>query len=177
VPRALTAGLAAVLLALHGWAELSAAPSSLTLVPPVRAAAGSFLGVGLTLPADDRGLKVTNTVATDVDHDGDVDAVALTRRGRILVWINSGDGRLVRLVPEQKRPKRTRVAGPASALVATFAAGAPDRLDGQLGTRSEAPPARNFRKAHTQPSAVSVQRHLKTSATRGPPALTTRLVL
>ncbi len=175
MPRALLAGLAAAVIALHAWAQPTAEPS-VSLLPAAHAASVPFAGVGLSLPAADRGLRVTNTLATDVDRDGDLDAVAMTRRGRVLVWINGGDGRLVRLVPEQRRPKRSRLSGPVSALVATRAVSTSDRLDGLTGARSVGRPAPAVRSRHSQSAVPAIQRHLETAATRGPPAFPTTTV-
>lgn len=40
--------------------------------------------------------NVTSLLAADVDHDGDLDLVAVSRTGRVQVWINDGHGRFTR---------------------------------------------------------------------------------
>jgi hypothetical protein len=39
---------------------------------------------------------VTSIVDEDVDHDGDLDLVAATSNGDVLIWLNNGDGHFVR---------------------------------------------------------------------------------
>jgi hypothetical protein len=57
---------------------------------------------GLQLPQPDRSLRVTRALIADVDSDGDLDALAATRSGQVVLWINVGGNRLVRLAPRPK---------------------------------------------------------------------------
>jgi hypothetical protein len=43
------------------------------------------------LPADIAGL-----VPVDIDHDGDLDLVGLTKSGKLVIWLNDGHGRFAR---------------------------------------------------------------------------------
>jgi hypothetical protein len=46
----------------------------------------------------DLGPAVTSVVEGDIDHDGDLDLVASTPSGELLVWINDGHGHFTRQV-------------------------------------------------------------------------------
>jgi hypothetical protein len=46
---------------------------------------------------------VTSVVESDVDHDGDLDLVAATSSGDLLIWINDGRGRFTRQLVSSTR--------------------------------------------------------------------------
>jgi len=75
-------------------------------------AAAKQLPAGFILPSSDVDLKVSSLVAADLDADGDLDIVAAANGSPdIVVWVNDGEGRLTRKLPE--RPKTLGSEPPA----------------------------------------------------------------
>ena len=64
--------------------------------------AAKQLPAGFVLPSSDVDLTVSSLVAADLDADGDLDIVAAAANGSpdIVVWVNDGEGRLTRKLPE-----------------------------------------------------------------------------
>jgi hypothetical protein len=46
---------------------------------------------------------VTSIVESDIDHDGDLDLVAATSNGDVLIWLNNGHGRFARKVHRREQ--------------------------------------------------------------------------
>jgi hypothetical protein len=63
-------------------------------------AGASRISIQLTSSSSslDLGPAVTSVVEGDIDHDGDLDLVAATPSGELLVWINDGRGHFTRQV-------------------------------------------------------------------------------
>jgi hypothetical protein len=57
---------------------------------------GSTEAVRLDVP-------VTGVIEGDIDHDGDLDLVAATPSGDVLIWLNDGHGRFTRQAPSRTR--------------------------------------------------------------------------
>jgi FG-GAP-like repeat len=47
--------------------------------------------------------RVSGVIEGDVDHDGDLDLVAFTPDGEVLIWLNDGRGRFTRQAASQSR--------------------------------------------------------------------------
>jgi hypothetical protein len=45
--------------------------------------------------------SVTSVIEGDIDHDGDLDIVAATPSGDLVIWLNDGHGRFTRQAPSQ----------------------------------------------------------------------------
>jgi hypothetical protein len=60
--------------------------------------AGLQITVGLSGSSAvvDLSANVTGLLGEDVDHDGDVDLVAVSRAGEVLIWLNDGHGHFTR---------------------------------------------------------------------------------
>jgi VCBS repeat protein len=57
----------------------------------------SYVTIGLTGSNDGVILntRVVGLTALDIDHDGDIDLVAVTPSGQLIIWLNDGRGRFV----------------------------------------------------------------------------------
>src|SRR5262249_1681604 len=58
-------------------------------------------------------------IEVDIDHDGDLDLIAATTDGDVLIWLNDGHGRFTRKAPFSKRdfssePVVTQISWPES---------------------------------------------------------------
>lgn len=47
-------------------------------------------------------VPVTGVIEGDIDHDGDLDLVAATPSGEVLIWLNDGHGRFTRQAPSRR---------------------------------------------------------------------------
>jgi hypothetical protein len=92
---------------------------------------------------------VTGIIEGDIDHDGDLDLVAATSSGDVLVWLNDGHGRFTRQAASPTRgvsgePVLNRTIWPESMAIGIRAPllPSPDRRDAIVSvTRIRAPAA------------------------------------
>jgi hypothetical protein len=63
------------------------------------------ISISLSGSADDIRLdaSVSALIEGDFDHDGDLDLLATTPSGDVLIWVNDGHGRFTRQEPSQRR--------------------------------------------------------------------------
>ncbi len=122
---------------------------------------GSVAGADLEVP-------VTGIVEGDIDHDGDLDLIAATPAGEVLIWINDGRGHFTRheASPHPTVSNQASIAaGPETELVAVVSNAA------ALELRAVATP---FVVVRRQPPTVSnpvrFPRHLQPSL-RAPPVV------
>ena len=68
---------------------------------------GGLKHVSVRLSGSSDDVRLDTAVAVlideDVDHDGDLDLVAATAAGDVVIWLNDGHGRFTREVPSQSR--------------------------------------------------------------------------
>ena len=121
--------VALIALAAGLWSRLPTAAEARTFTPyvsnsPPQRASGDFDGDGrpdvariqdpqgrphitvlLSGSSDDVRLEasVAALIDGDVDHDGDLDLVAVTAAGEVLIWLNDGHGRFTRQEPSSGR--------------------------------------------------------------------------
>jgi hypothetical protein len=71
-------------------------------------------GISVTLSgspdAVSLGASLESLIEDDVDHDGDLDLLATTRAGDVLIWVNDGHGQFT---PRPQSPTRTVSGQPA----------------------------------------------------------------
>lgn len=75
-------------------------------------AVGQLLDRRFTIPASERSIRVVKALTADLDADGDIDAIAATSTGKVVVWINVGRNRLERRMPVKPSAGETRVGRP-----------------------------------------------------------------
>ena len=84
------------------------------------------ISIALSGSADDVRLdaSVSALIEGDFDHDGDLDLLATTPSGDVLVWVNDGHGRFTRQEPSPRRalagdPVLASIADPSITVVAS----------------------------------------------------------
>lgn len=69
--------------------------------------AGATSAISVQLSGSSQNVHLDATVAVlidnDIDHDGDLDLVATTPTGDVLIWLNDGHGQFTRQVPSRTR--------------------------------------------------------------------------
>lgn len=112
--------------------------------------------------------RIVRVVLSDLNHDGRLDIVAITRRAGILVWLNSGSGRFKWARPQPARAPdwRQRHAGGAPSSVAND-----DGSDGSamLVTTRPLPPLEGTFCPFLQIQSFLPTRHAPPRVPRGPP--------
>jgi hypothetical protein len=70
-----------------------------------RSSGGQGILIALSGSAGDIRLdaSVSALIEGDFDHDGDLDLLATTPSGEVLIWVNDGHGRFTRQEPSQRR--------------------------------------------------------------------------
>jgi len=112
--------------------------------------------------------SVSALIEGDFDHDGDLDLLATTPSGQVLIWVNDGHGRFTRQEPSQRRtiagePVLASAGDPSVSVVAVdgWVLEAPVRAHRAVVARAIRPP--------TSISIVSRDRQLVPQF-RAPPA-------
>jgi hypothetical protein len=70
---------------------------------PLGMPSGISVGLSGSLDAVRLQTVVSAVIGGDVDHDGDLDLLAITAGGDLLVWTNDGHGRFTKRPPQQTR--------------------------------------------------------------------------
>jgi hypothetical protein len=91
--------------------------------------------------------SVSALIEGDFDHDGDLDLLATTPSGDVLIWVNDGHGRFTRQAPSPRRaiagePVFASSADPSVSVVAAdgWVLEAPVRAHGAVVARAIRPP-------------------------------------
>jgi hypothetical protein len=130
-------------------------------------------GISLQLSAStstvDLEVPVKGVIERDIDHDGDLDLVAATLSGDVVIWLNDGHGRFTR-----QDASRTRSPSNEPVIIPTVWSGLL-----AIGLKVPLPPSHDRGApvvivAHVRGSTVSIARAIRCStlpALRAPPVL------